>query len=99
METEVKTKTQCEIRYKDFTLVPDTIARDRFNLYRDAQKVNKKTKKESGYLKLVGYGYRLDEAIDQLIKEELADRSDISDLKAYVSEYKRAVSEVNNVLK
>ena len=97
METE--TKTQCEIRYKDFTLIPSTNAKDRFDLYRDGIKVNKKTKKESSYLKLIGYGYRLEESIDQLIKEGLSERSDISDLKAYVSEYKKQVEEVKNLLK
>ena len=97
METE--TKKQCEIRYKDFTLIPSTNAKDRFDLYRVAQKVNKKTKKESSYLKLISYGYRFEEAIDQLIKEGLSERSDISDLKAYVSEYKKESNEIKNILK
>jgi hypothetical protein len=94
-----ETKKQCELRYKDFTFIPSTNARDRFDLFRDGEKVNKKTGKKSTILKTIGYGYRLEEAIDQLIKEGLSERSDISDLKAYVSEYKSAVKEITNILK
>jgi hypothetical protein len=93
------TKPLCEIRYKDFTFTPSTNARDRFDLLRDTEVINKKTKKKSISKKPIGYGYKFDEALDQMIKEGLSERSDISDIKAYVTEYKKAVEEVKSILK
>ena len=88
-------KKEMKLRYKDFALIPSQNAKDRFDLF--VLTKNQKTGKD--YDKLIGYGYRLDEAIHQIISELLSENLDIDTLKGYVDAYKNAVKEISNVLK
>ena len=83
------------LKYKDFNLTPCDHARDRFDLTRTTK--NQKTGKD--FNKLIGYGYRFDEAIHQIISEELSESSEISTLKGYVDAYKEFVKKIKDILK
>lgn len=83
------------IKYENFILIPSTNAKAHFDLF--VLTKNQKTGKD--YNKIVGYGYRFNEAIHQIISEDLSKDADISTLKGYIDAYKEAVKEINNVLK
>jgi hypothetical protein len=91
MKAEEKTGV---LRHKDFIFIPSDCCRERFDLYRATK--TKKTGKDSK--KLIGYGYRFDEACTTMLELLLSERSDIGDLKTYVSEYRKAVKELKVVL-
>lgn len=88
-------KGELTLKYKNFILIPSPNAKDRFDLF----VLNKNQKLGKDYNKIVGYGYRFDEAIHQIISEELSENSDINELKGYVDAYKLAVKEIISILK
>ena len=87
------------LTYKDFIFEASDIVSDRFDLWRATKTKNKKTGKETDSRKLVGYGYKFAEAIQKVIETEMGERSDVTDLKSYVQEYRKATREVENALK
>jgi hypothetical protein len=72
---------------------------DRFDLYRATKSTNKKTGKLTDSKKLIGYGYKFEEAIDKMIRTGLGERPDISELRTYVAEYRSASLDIQNILK
>jgi hypothetical protein len=92
-------KQQTVLRHNDFIFEASDIVPDRFDLYRATKVKNKKTGKETDSKKLIGYGYKFEEAIDKMIRTSLGERSDIRDLRTYVAEYKSASMDIQNLLK
>lgn len=88
-------KVKCIIRHKDFIFIPADHCVDRFDLYRATK--NGKTGKDTK--KLIGYGYRMEDALHKMIGVSLSERKDITDIKSYVDAYKKAVSELQNLIK
>ena len=91
METKKKRGKQprkCIIQYKNYEFMPADVVPDRFDLY---EKIGK-TKK------LIGYGYRFEQALDKLTRLELS-KQDIHDIKTYCQEYNKAVKEIKDLLK
>jgi hypothetical protein len=93
------TKQQTVLTYNDFIFEASDVVVDRFDLYRATKVKNKKTGKETDSKKLIGYGYKFEEAIDKMIRTELGERGDVETLAGYVGEYKNAVKRVQNLLK
>jgi hypothetical protein len=90
-----------KIIYKEYTLQPDVIAVERFNLSRTIKVTATKDikggcKKGDTYDKeeTLGYGYRLEEGLKQIIAFELIKNDDTVDLKGYLLAYKK----INNEL-
>jgi hypothetical protein len=92
-------KQQTTLRHKDFIFEASDIVPDRFDLYRATKSKNKKTGKITDSRKLVGYGYKFEEAIDKMIRASLGERPDIGDLRTYVAEYRSASLDIRNLLK
>jgi hypothetical protein len=68
--------------------------RDRLDLYEEF--INPKTKLKSK--RLIGYGYRFEEAVEKIVRVSVADK-DISTLKEYVDEFKKELADIKNILK
>lgn len=90
-----------KIQFREYTLRQDTIAVDRFNLSRtinvtatkdltNGVKSGEKYDKEEE----LGYGYRFEDGLKQIIAFELIKKDDAVDLKGYLKAYK----EVNDEL-
>jgi hypothetical protein len=97
MKTKLRNikKPTIALRHNGFVFIPSEHCRDRFDLYRTGSNGN--TGKETK--KLIGYGYRMEEALLKMIGVRLAERTDITDIQGYVREYKKAKSEIKNLLK
>ena len=89
-----KEKTKKAIlSYGKYTFEPSDGCRERFDLYEAGVSA-----KGTAVKKCLGYGYKLPDAIDKMIKEGLSERTEISTLKDYVDAYKTAVNEVKSIL-
>ena len=88
-------KQQTVITHKDFILEASDVVPDRFDLYRATK--NQKTGADTK--KLIGYGYKFEEAVDKMIRTQLGERPDIRDLRTYVAEYRSASEDIRNILK
>jgi hypothetical protein len=93
MKTESKklTKLTCG----DFTFEASTVCHDRFDLIRAGK--NKKTGKPTRSIE--GYGYSFEDGIEKMIRVRLGERENITTLKGYADEYKKAKEEIQNLLK
>jgi hypothetical protein len=98
METKGQ-NTDSIIRYKNYIMYPCDVenSRDRFDLYRVS--VGKKGKSIGKDTEIfIGYGLRLEEAIDKMIRNDLSHKG-INDLKTYCQEFMKAKNEIKNLLK
>jgi uncharacterized protein (DUF1786 family) len=86
--------TEPKLRYKNFLMFVSDCCRDRFDLYEEF--INKKTGLKSK--RFIGYGYRFEEMIEEIIRISVADK-DISTLKEYVDEFKREKADIQKLLK
>ena len=92
MKTKTKRQKLPPIIYKNYILERSTpyFVRDRFDIYE--RRGAKKAKA------LIGYAYRFEQALDKLVRLELADRKDVVTLKDYCREFNKAKDEIKNLL-
>lgn len=90
-KAEVK---QCTLTHGKYILISSDHCRERFDLYRAS--VNKKTGKDTKTL--IGYGYKIEDAMDKIIRLNTSECPDVTDLKSYVAEVKKQMSEIKNLL-
>jgi len=95
MTTKATPKKFTTLTYGDFTFEATDTCHDRFDLFKKGK--NQKTGKDTR--SLIGYGYTFEEGIEKMIRTDLGERGDITDIKGYVAEYKKAVTEVKSILK
>jgi hypothetical protein len=93
----MKAKTRSnepKLRYKNFIMFVSDNCRDRFDLYEEFE--SKKAGQKSR--RLIGYGYRFEEMIEQIVRVSMADK-DVATLKDYVDEFKKELADIKNILK
>ena len=95
-----------KVSYKEYTLRQDIIAVDRFNLSRTIEVTATKdltTGIKSGekYCKEeeLGYGYRFEDGLKQIIHFELIKKDDTVDLKGYLKAYTAVNNELLKAIK
>ena len=86
-----------QITYKDYVLIPADVCKDRFDLYK---KGVYETGNNIGKDKqtIIGYGYRFEDAIEKIIRLEVANNESVTTLREYVTEYRQLVSEARSLL-
>jgi hypothetical protein len=82
-----------KITYKNYLMVPTDTCKDRLDLYRTGVTAKGKNKQT-----LIGYGYCFEDAIDKIIRLEIAENKNTITIKDYVSEYRKHLSEVRSLL-
>jgi hypothetical protein len=97
------------IKYKNFILQPGN-AKDRFDIIQiksiTAQAggiAERKGVRKAGEVyekkEEIAYDMLLENAIDKIIRLSLSENKDTVDLKTYVEEYKKQITELKNILK
>ena len=91
-----------KIEVKDFILESEDTARDRFTLYRKIRREkhikNKPTGEFYDTIDTVGYSYRLESAMEMMIKLLLHEKDDTVTLKEYLRRYMEIKKEIRNIL-
>ena len=88
------------IKYEDYTLYSDN---GRFNLYKSVE-VEKKdsNKKPTGEThrieKVIGYGFKLENAVKRIIDDIMESKDDKVSLRVFLIEYKRQIQALKELL-
>ena len=82
-----------KMRYGKYQLFVSDNCKDRFDIFEEitVRKTGKKSKK------LIGYGYRFEEVLEKLARVITAEKK-LLELKDYVTEFKKARTELLNTL-